>query len=163
MRICVPGNWRPGLDSQGMAKACEANCGVAFEAFLREVRANRNVMNDAVQRRINTFMNAAQIPNDAWERRFAQRFALAFAAGAIAGEFGIVPWDKKTIGLAVKSCYLAARATVPDADQLRSDGFVLLRAHLRNKELILDLMRSGHKVYWTRGRHKRPGTVGRHC
>ena len=108
-----------------------------------------NAMNDAVQRRIDIFIKAARVPNDAWERRFAQRFALAFAAGAIAGEFGVAPWDTKTIGWAVKSCYLAARAAVPDADQLRSDGFALLLTHLRNKELILDLMRSGHKVYWT--------------
>jgi hypothetical protein len=50
---------------------------------------------------------------------------------------------------AIKACYLAARAAVPDADQWQTDGLARLRAQLRREEPILDLRRSGHKVYWT--------------
>src|SRR5205814_7539417 len=107
-------------------------------------------MNKDVQRRIDDFMKAVQVPNDAWERRFARRFALAFAAGAIAADFGIVPWGRKTIGLAIKACYLAARAAVPDADKLREDGLTRLRTQLSGAANILDLVRRGHKVGWSR-------------
>jgi len=133
----------------GIAAACEANCGVAFEALLSKVRANMQAMDHAVQRRMKIFMKAAQVPTDAWERRFAQRFAHAFAAADIAAEFGIVPWSRQVIGWAIRSCYLAARAAVPDARQLASQGLAVLRSQLAKKEEVLDLRRAGHKVSWT--------------
>jgi hypothetical protein len=133
----------------GIAAACEANCGVAFEALLSNVRANMQTMDHAVQRRMSLFMNGAQVPTDAWERRFAQRFAHAFAAAAIAAEFGIVPWSREEIGRAIRSCYVAARAALPDTQLLVSEGLAALRTQLTRKEKILDLKRAGHKVSWT--------------
>jgi putative DNA primase/helicase len=135
--------------SDAIESGCRANHGVALRSFLEKVKVHAAVMDKEVETQMDIFMKGARVPNHRWERRFARRFALAFAAGAIAGKFGIVPWDHESIGKAIRACYLAARAALPDAEQLRTEGLARLRSQLRREEIILDLNRSGHTVNWT--------------
>lgn len=133
----------------GITKACADNCGFALEAYVSRLGENLKGLQGQIESRMSRFMAGAKVPNDAWERRFAQRFALAFAAGSIAANFGIVPWKVEAIGVAVRFCYWTARQAIPDVDKLREQGMQTLRQKLGDKTLLLELKRSGHNVSWT--------------
>ena len=133
----------------GITKACADNCGFAFEAYVARLGENLEGLEGLVASRMSRFMAEAKVSDDAWERRFAQRFALAFAAGSIAADFGIVPWKVGAIGDAVRFCYWTARQAIPDVDQLRHRGLQTLRQKLGDKTITLELKRAGHNVSWT--------------
>jgi putative DNA primase/helicase len=139
----------PARLSDGIAAACASDHGVAFPEFIRQVSAQIETITSSIRTKMDQFAKASGVPEDGWERRFASRFALAFAAGVIAADFGIVPWKAGLIGTRIRACYLAARGRIPDAGKLRSDGFDRLRAKLRGEARILRLDRSGHKVNWS--------------
>jgi putative DNA primase/helicase len=141
-------------DSRKLAEdieaACRQNYGMALREFVKCVARDSATISSDIEALMQMFFTGARVPEKGWEHRFAKRFALAYAAAKLAIKYNIVPWDAKMVARAIKACYLAARAAVPDADQWRTDGLARLRAQLRREESILDLKRSGHKVYWTR-------------
>jgi putative DNA primase/helicase len=145
----APGFSTPASLSDAIVAACAANYGVALDALIQKLKENADNMPDSIRAEMQAFMKGAQVPGDGWERRFAQRFALAFAAGAIAAKFGIVPWSRAMVGQNIRACYQAACRRVPDADRLRVSGLALLRTKLSSGAYILDLVRVGHKVQWS--------------
>jgi hypothetical protein len=139
----------PASVSDAIVAACAANHGVALGALIQKLKANADDMPRSIRAKMQTFIKWARVPEDGWERRFAERFALAFAAGAIAAEFDIVPWSREMLGKNIRACYRAARGRVPDAERLLANGLALLRTKLSGGAYILDLLRSGHKVQWS--------------
>ncbi len=128
---------------------CLKNYGVALRRFVKYVAWDVATIRARIAAEMQRFFKGAGVPEHGWEHRFAKRFALAYAAAKLAIEYGVVPWNDKMVAHAIKACYLAARAAVPDADKLRADGFARLRSQLSGAAIILDLVRSGHKVQWT--------------
>jgi hypothetical protein len=122
---------------------------VALREFVKCVAQDVADIRETIAAEMQRIFKGAGAPEQGWEHRFAKRFALAYAAAKLAIKYGIVPWDNKMVAHAIKACYLAARAAVPDTDKLRADGFVRLRSQLSGTATILDLVRSGHKVQWT--------------
>jgi hypothetical protein len=117
--------------------------------FVKCVAQDVATIREMIAAEMQRFFKGAGVPEQGWEHRFAKRFALTYAAAKLAIKYGIVPWDDKMVAHAIKACYLAARAAVPDADKLQADGFARLRSQLSGAAIILDLVRSGHKVQWT--------------
>lgn len=128
---------------------CLKNYGVPLREFVKCVAQDAEAIRAEIAAEMQRFFKGAGVPEQGWEHRFAKRFALAYAAAKLAIKYEIVPWDGKMVAHAIKACYLAARAAVPDADKLRADGFARLRAQLSGAAIILDLVRSGHNVRWT--------------
>jgi hypothetical protein len=128
---------------------CRKNYGVALREFVRRVAENAETIEVQITTAMQEFFDGARVPKENWEYRFAKRFALAYAAAILAVKFDVVPWDSTTVARAIKSCYLAARSTIPDADRLRYAGFTRLRAQLSGAASIVDLVRSGNKVQWS--------------
>jgi hypothetical protein len=121
----------------------------SIKVFVKCVAQDVATIREMIAAEMQRFFKGAGVPEQGWEHRFAKRFALTYAAAKLAIKYGIVPWDDKMVAHAIKACYLAARAAVPDADKLQADGFARLRSQLSGAAIILDLVRSGHKVQWT--------------
>jgi putative DNA primase/helicase len=143
----------PGYTEVKLAEEIEAEClnnyGVAQREFVNCVAEDVETIKTAIAEEMQKFFDGVRIPKERWEHRFAKRFALAYAAAILAIKYDVVPWDSKMVARAMKSCYLAARAEIPDADKLRSAGFARLRAQLSGGARIVDLVRSGNKVQWS--------------
>jgi putative DNA primase/helicase len=101
---------------------------------------------------MRTFYLQARVPENPWERRFAERFALTYAAGQLAIEWKIVPWSQQELVDAVVTTYAAARSAVRSAERREksTDEMIAnIRMHLRDGSRIRDLRSTA--------RHKRGG------
>ena len=140
----------PGTLSDQLEGACQHNYGTPFRDFIEKlVVTDKGKIEVYLRQRMDHFLSKAGAPANGWDRRFAVRFALAFAAGSLAAKFGILPWSPNTIGTAIKACYQDACARIPDTPDLLADGLRRLRQQLSNGANILDLARSGHNISWT--------------
>jgi putative DNA primase/helicase len=128
---------------------CLSNYGVAQRELVKRVGEDAETISAEIAAEMQRFLDGVRVPKEKWEHRFAKRFALAYAAAILAIKYDIVPWDAKMVARAIKTCYLAARATVPDADKLRTAGLMRLRERLSDGATIVELVRSGHKVQWS--------------
>jgi putative DNA primase/helicase len=125
---------------------CRSNYGVALREFVKCVARDAAIIRAEIAAEMEKFVEGAGAPNERWEHRFAKRFALAYAAAILAIKYGVVPWERTMVDRAIKTCYVAARGTVPDAAKLHSAGLARLVAQLSGGATILDLGRSGDKV-----------------
>jgi hypothetical protein len=85
------------------------------------------------------FMRAAGVPADKWEGRFAQRFALAYAAAVLGIKHEILPWSRRRALDAIIAIYRRSRAAVPDYDALLSEALEAVKSKLRKSHGFLDL------------------------
>ena len=129
--------------------ACLINYGVALREFVSHVSRDSQTIGAEITAAMQKFLKGAKVQNNRWEYRFAKRFALAYAAACLAIKYDIVSWDPTIAGKAIMRCYVDARAAVPDAERIRSAGFVRLRAKLSGAANVVDLIRSGHNVSWS--------------
>ena len=93
-----------------------ANYGRAFpaylEALLPEIEKHRAKAREDVQR----FVARACPDGDAWERRFAGKFAIIYAAGKLAARLRVAPWSTKQPMKAVSRVYRRALAALRQRD-----------------------------------------------
>ena len=139
----------PAALSESIEAACQEHHGIPIQMFVTKVGKHAVTMPETVNRLIGKFMNGAQVPSGGWERRFARPFALSYAAAFLASEFGILPWSPPEIARAIKACYLAARARVPDAGIVRDEAMARLCERLGDTTAVLSLDRRGTKISWT--------------
>jgi hypothetical protein len=78
--------------------------GTVSHAFIRYVVDNREYVEQEVQTRVTLFNKNLKVPVSGWERRISGKFALAYAAGVLATEAGILPWSQRL----VRDCCIAA-------------------------------------------------------
>src|ERR1700752_215817 len=91
---------------------------------------------------MRTFYQAATVSKKPWERRFAERLALAYAAGQLAIEWKIVPWNQQELLDAVVTTYGAARSVVRLAEgkEKSTDEIVAeIRFRLSDRSRFCDL------------------------
>lgn len=86
--------------SEHLAKRLERACARYFGHPAREF-VTRMVATHGLTKRwrelMRTFYLKATVSKKGWERRFADRFALAYAAGQLAIEWEIVPWRQREL------------------------------------------------------------------
>src|SRR3954453_5447401 len=85
------------------------------------------------------FLREVHASGKTWERRFAKRFALAYAGVRLAIEFGLLPWTWRQAFDAVALCYRAARGATPDTEARVEEALARLRQALGGKGKLVDL------------------------
>lgn len=90
--------------------------GTAAPAFIEYVVENIDQIESRIAKLMDKFLGKADVSDDGWERRIARKFALAYAAGAIGIDAGVLPWSRKLVGRSALRCYQAARADVQTED-----------------------------------------------
>jgi putative DNA primase/helicase len=106
---------RQRLSWEDWFNACEKNQGVAFEAFLRSLIAQKAEARRLARDHLRAFAESVRAENDGnFARDIAQKFGLVYAAGELAIQFQLVPWTSVALHDAVKKCYLASRDLLPD-------------------------------------------------
>jgi hypothetical protein len=83
------------------------------------------------------------VPDKGWERRFAERFALAYAAACVAIKAGILPWTRQQALDAIAACYHDARGAVPDTAAQLAKVLARIRRTLTAKRKLVDLRQPG--------------------
>lgn len=108
--------------------ACKTSYGTPLRRFLRKLVAKPKGSKAEVQKLMQHFMEAALVTaSDAWEQRFAKKFAIAYAAGVLAARWKILPWSAQRIEAAIRECYRRARAAVPTSEELQLTGLTRLK------------------------------------
>ena len=125
--------------AKALRRACKKYYGTPFRAFVTAVAANVPRVKREVDELVEKFYHYALVSEDGWERRFAEKFALACAAGVLASRWKILPWSEQHIRKATRSCYRRARKAVPDAKTLLKRGMVLFQAAICNPSKLVDL------------------------
>ncbi len=129
--------------SAGMAKALRRATkkyyGSPFRDFVAAVADDIPGVKREVDSLVEAFYPYALVSEDGWERRFAEKFALASAAGILATRWKILPWTEDHIRKAAKVCYRRARKAVPDAKTLLKRGLARWRAYIGDPDELVDL------------------------
>lgn len=97
-----------GRLEQGVGK----NYGVAGKAFVEKYLADKEKSVGLVKGWIEKFMTKSGVGQPSWERRFAARFALAYASAMLARTFKILPWSEGRLFKALSSAWADARSAV---------------------------------------------------
>jgi len=84
--------------------------GTAACAFIRYVVDNREYVEQEVQKHVTQFNEKLKVPGTGWERRISSKFALAYAAGVLAIDAGILPWSKRLVRDCSIVAYRSARS-----------------------------------------------------
>jgi hypothetical protein len=99
----------------------ETNYGVAMPSYLEKLVLERRKRGRRLARRIrrivDKFVDRVGADTDPWERRFAVKFGIVFAAAILLSEFGIGPWTKKRAYAAIKTVYKKARAACASVNE----------------------------------------------
>lgn len=117
--------------------------GTPQAAFLERLVADLNAENletpvkDQLIKWMRLFRKKCGVPKSRIEVRFANRFALAYAAGCLAVEYGVLPFTREDVFNGIAACYKAALAMKPESweekvKQLRSK----LAKHLNSKKFL---------------------------
>ncbi|HIE6128578.1 TPA: DUF927 domain-containing protein [Proteus mirabilis] len=100
---------------QNIAVLCNQYHGSAKYAFLKKYvsrrKTNPKKMAQYLNQCIEFFLKKHDVDkNNGVEIRTAKRFALAYAAGALAARYKVLPFDKKEVMKGISRCYQDARA-----------------------------------------------------
>ena len=114
--------------------------GVAQLVFLRKLVRDLKKDKELVVKRIRKCMDNFMVVNNVdssngFQIRFAERFALAYAAGIFAMKYGLLPFDSTQIMNGISSCYINALSIRPvSIEDLTAEA----------KQAILDVLRNGN-------------------
>jgi hypothetical protein len=92
--------------------------GTVSYAFIRYVVDNHEYVEQEVQKHVANFNEKLEVPGTGWERRISSKFALAYAAGVLAIEAGILPWSKRLVRGCCVSAYRSARSHLETDDDM---------------------------------------------
>jgi putative DNA primase/helicase len=119
---------RVGGSASAMRKKCqelaskvettiELNYGVAMPEYLQKLVVERPKLGHRVLKLVKRFVNRVHADRDPWERRFAEKFGIVFAAATLLSEFGVAPWTKKRARIAITAIYKRARGASASTDE----------------------------------------------
>jgi hypothetical protein len=112
------------------------NYGVAMpELIERLVRDRDSLAADVVKMR-DDFVNELGATTNSWEKRFAQKFGMIFAAACLLVRYEIAPFTEERASEAIKSLYAASRSltvSIPDATDALLNR---LRAEVADRNLF---------------------------
>ena len=113
------GNGAQASLADGLNEAVKNQYGHAAPAFIARICKDTVAAAAEIEGYMHKFLNRVKVADNGWERRIAKRFALVFAAGALAAEWGVVPWREIDVGKSVVRVYRAAQrsARVDDSEK----------------------------------------------
>lgn len=132
-----------GSTSEDLIKIIDDAClsvhGVVGRKYVQKLAKNHQKASKTAKRYVSEFMTELKAPMNGWERRFAKRFSMVYAAGMLGIDFEILPWERGVLMQTCKSCYISARATIPDYEELLASSLKTLRQNLENADSLVDL------------------------
>ena len=133
---CRPAGPSPIDLAQMVNETIAANYGVAIRAFLNKFVPNFAKYEQRANEFVEHFIKKVGAGSDAWERRFATKPALGYAAGKLAAEFGVAPWRPKDVFSRVARVYRRSRENLFTADKAADDLLRQLADRDRRKRLF---------------------------
>jgi putative DNA primase/helicase len=130
---------RPAQTSGVVAKRLEKwaarTYGVAGKTYLEKLvadcGANRRALRNRLYRYRQRFLQKIGVDaDDGYADRFAKRFALTYAAGLLAIDYGIVPWKRSLVGRCVRRVYRQAMSMRSSADESLEGAVAKVLGHL---------------------------------
>ena len=119
------------LQFKEIVDACERNHGKAFRKYIKTLIADSKLQT-RVQEAVSVFLKKVSDASDTdVARDVADKFGLIYAGGMLGIRSGLLNWEKRTLLDAVRKCYVAAVALLPDDGALLSQGVAALSEHLR--------------------------------
>lgn len=114
--------------------------GWAFRFFLRKLIQQSDLAKAEIKLLMQQFYEFLPLgEDDGWERRFAQKFALAAAAGILAVRWDLLPWTEDHVLNAVKRSYRRSRKALPEAEVIIKRGLIALDAFIADRTKVVDL------------------------
>lgn len=121
-------------------QACLQHYGTALRAFLMKLTALPDRASAEIGELMQRFYDYVPVgDSDGWERRFAEKFALAAAAGILGVRWKVLPWPEELVLKSVKRCYRRARRAIPEAEQIINEGLVALDNYITDPTKVVDL------------------------
>lgn len=104
--------------TEELARACAANNGKVFAVYIKRLLADLEGAKAFVATRTEKFATTAKFDRTKGEEyRRVKHFAFLYGAGAYAIELGLLPWSRKQLLRAIRTCYRASRASAAAAAQ----------------------------------------------
>lgn len=110
--------------------------GTASKAFIRYVVGHLEHVEQEVPRLVELFNHKLKVPATGWERRISSKFGLAYAAGRLAIEAGVLPYSEKLIRDCCVSPYLLARSQLTTAEDLNRAALEKLQVMVKNAVVV---------------------------
>lgn len=120
--------------------------GTASETFIRYVVDNPEHVEQEVARLVGLFNDKVKVPSTGWERRISSKFALAYAAGRLASEAGVLPYSEKLVRECCVSSYRRARSQLTTAEDLKRAALAELQAMVKGAVVVGSAKRSAPSV-----------------
>jgi hypothetical protein len=103
------------LLADALEQAAATYYGEAGKVFIaklvRDVGKNHDGLAPLLAGNMDRFLDKSGVDlEDPYEVRFAKRFALAYAAGLLAIEYGVVPWNREIVYRSIRRVYRKARS-----------------------------------------------------
>lgn len=120
--------------------ACLQYHGTAFRAFLGKLTQEPDRAKSEIKLLMQQFYDYLPLGEaNGWERRFAQKFALAATAGVLGVRWKVLPWTEEHVLKAVKRCYRRSRKAIPEAEEIIKRGIVALEGFVTDPAKVIDL------------------------
>lgn len=136
--------------ARGVEKTITNNYGVIMTAFLEIVTADKVKLAAAARKDVDDFVRKVAGQGDPWDKRFAKRFGVVFAAANLMAEHGIGPWKKKRAQAALERLHAIARGAV-------ERQITLVRGP---SKLVLDAFKNGKTPRVKKGSDVPPDATG---
>jgi hypothetical protein len=118
---CLGPGERSRRPAEMTERAIRENYGVAFEPFVTALVKDYAAASTRAGQLVEEFVRrvSAETP---WERRFARKFGLVYAAATMAADFDIAPWTAKSVLKPILRLYRNARRRVTPAEEAADDA-----------------------------------------
>jgi hypothetical protein len=122
--------------AETLRQSAAQSYGVAGKAFVNALvaahrRGNVQCLIDLIARRCKQFLRKIGVgADDGYANRFAKRFALTYAAGLLAIDYGIVPWKRSLVWRCVRRVYRQAISMQSRADESLEAAVAKVLGHL---------------------------------
>jgi len=122
--------------------------GTAQSAFLKpltnDLAKDRKQVKKNITKHITFFMKKHNVdPKLGYNTRFAKRFAFAYASGAMAVDYGVLPFTKQDVMDGISKCYLDAFKASRSIEDNVADACALVRKELKSAP-FLNISNKGH-------------------
>lgn len=128
-------------DTRSLAAQAEAtiseNYGQAYEAFVKRLIAHREEATKAAQEHLEKFIGNAAPNGTSWDRRFALKFGVVYAAAALASQWGILPFSITHARKCIRRLHKLARVEARTLEEARDALMMWLSATARTSHFPL--------------------------
>lgn len=128
-------------DAKSLAEQVEAtiaqNYGNAYEAFVKHLVKEKESATKTAQKHLEDFVERAAPNGTSWDRRFAQKFGLVFAAAALASEWGILPFSITHARYCILRLHRKARIEARTLEEAKESLMVWLSTKARTSHFPL--------------------------